>query len=126
MIFLGDGGLPIDKTRTENELRRVDDWFRKEIGCFVGSLRCGSTAASMYSLVSSAAPPSLRRLGLRGRLSAATCGGSSDYESFATDVCALRNIEVGFGCYVMPRRLLGKFDTQTASGAVVVRPQDRH
>ncbi|MCA9200964.1 MAG: IS66 family transposase, partial [Planctomycetales bacterium] len=52
-VYLGDGAIPIDNNETESELRRLT--IGRKNWLFVGSHRGGEVAASMYSVVSSAA-----------------------------------------------------------------------
>jgi len=83
-VFLGDGGLPIDNNETENELRRLT--IGRKNWLFVGSASGGSTAASMYSLVSSAARHHLDVWAYVDDCLRQLAGGSSDYESLLPDV----------------------------------------
>jgi len=83
-VFLGDGGLPIDNNETERELRRLT--IGRKNWLFVGSASGGSTAASMYSLVS---PTARHRLDVWAYVDDCLrqiAGGSSDYESLLPDV----------------------------------------
>ena len=83
-VFLSDGAIPIDNNETENELRRLT--IGRKNWLFVGSEAGGSTAASMYSLVSSAARHHLDVWAYVDDCLRQLAGGSSDYESLLPDV----------------------------------------
>lgn len=83
-VFLTCGAIPIDNNETENELRRLT--IGRKNWLFVGSEAGGSTAAAMYSLVSSAARHHLDVWAYVDDCLRQLAGGSSDYESLLPDV----------------------------------------
>jgi len=83
-VFLGDGAIPIDNNETENELRRLT--IGRKNWLFVGSNRGGQVAATMYSLVSSAARHHLDVWAYVDDCLRQLAGGSTDYESLLPDV----------------------------------------
>jgi len=82
-VFLGDGAIPIDNNETENELRRLT--IGRKNWLFVGSTRGGEVAASMYSLVASAARHHLDVWAYVDDCLRKLAGGSTDYESLLPD-----------------------------------------
>ncbi len=83
-VFVGDGAIPIDNNETENELRRLT--IGRKNWLFVGSSSGGATAASMYSLVSSAARHNLDVWAYVDDCLRQLAVGSTDYESLLPDV----------------------------------------
>ena len=83
-MFLGDGAIPIDNNQTESELRSLT--IGRQNWLFVGSSRGGEVAATMYSLVSSAARHHLDVWAYVDDCLRQLAGGSTDYESLLPDV----------------------------------------
>ncbi|QEG00736.1 Transposase IS66 family protein [Stieleria maiorica] len=83
-VFLGDGAIPIDNNATENELRRLT--IGRKNWLFVGSNRGGRVAATMYSLVSSAARHHLDVWAYVDDCLRQLASGSTDYERLLPDV----------------------------------------
>lgn len=83
-VFLSDGAIPMDNNETENELRRLT--IGRQNWLFVGSSRGGEVAATMYSLVSSAARHHLDVWTYVDDCLRQLAGGSTDYESLLPDV----------------------------------------
>jgi transposase len=83
-VFLGDGAIPMDNNETEGELRRLT--IGRQNWLFVGSSRGGFVAATMYSLVSSAARHHLDVWAYVNDCLRQLAAGSTDYESLLPDV----------------------------------------
>lgn len=83
-VYLGNGAIPIDNNETENELRRLT--IGRKNWLFVGSHRGGEVAASMYSVVSSAARHHLDVWAYVNDCLRRLAGGSMDYEALLPDV----------------------------------------
>ncbi len=83
-VFLGDGAIPIDNNQTEGELRRLT--IGRKNWLFVGSSRGGQVAATMYSLVSSAARHHLDVWAYVDDCLRQLASGSTDYTSLLPDV----------------------------------------
>ena len=83
-VFLSNGAIPIDNNETESELRSLtigrNNWL------FVGSERGGEVAASMYSLVSSAARHNLDIWAYVNDCLRKLAGGTTDLEGLLPDV----------------------------------------
>jgi transposase len=82
--YLGNGELSIDNNATENELRRLT--IGRKNWLFVGSSNGGRVAASMYTLVSSAARHHLDVWAYVNDVLRQLASGSEDYESLLPDV----------------------------------------
>lgn len=82
-VFLGDGAIPLDNNETENALRSLT--IGRQNWLFVGSSRGGEVAATMYSLVSSAARHHLDIWAYVDDCLRQLAGGSVDYESLLPD-----------------------------------------
>lgn len=83
-VFLDDGAIPIDNNATESELRRLT--IGRKNWLFVGSSRGGEVAATMYSLVSTAARHNIDVWAYVDDCLRQLAGGSTDYESLLPDV----------------------------------------
>lgn len=83
-VFLDDGAIPIDNNATESELRRLT--IGRKNWLFVGSRRGGEVAASMYSLVSSAARHHIDVWAYVDDCLRQLAGKNTDYESLLPDV----------------------------------------
>lgn len=83
-VFLSDGAIPMDNNETEGELRRLT--IGRKNWLFVGSSRGGQTAATLYSLVSSAARHHLDVWAYVDDCLRQLAAGSTDYESLLPDV----------------------------------------
>lgn len=83
-VFLGDGAIPMDNNETEGELRRLT--IGRQNWLFVGSSRGGAVAATMYSLVSSAARHHLDVWAYVNDCLRQLATGSTNYESLLPDV----------------------------------------
>jgi transposase len=83
-VFLADSAIPIDNNETENQLRSLT--IGRKNWLFVGSNRGGQVAATMYSLVSSAARHHLDVWAYVDDCLRQLAGGSTDYESLLPDV----------------------------------------
>lgn len=83
-VFLDDGAIPIDNNETESELRSLT--IGRKNWLFVGSSRGGEVAASMYSLVSSAARNNIDVWAYVDDCLRQLAGGSTDYEVLLPDV----------------------------------------
>jgi len=84
MAFLSNGNLPIDNNATENELRRLT--IGRKNWLFVGSADGGRVAASMYTLVSSAARHHVDVWAYVNDVLRQLASGLTDYESLLPDV----------------------------------------
>lgn len=84
LVYLDDGAIPIDNNATESELRRLT--IGRKNWMFVGSSRGGEVAATMYSLVSSAARHNIDVWAYVDDCLRRLAGGSTDYESLLPDV----------------------------------------
>jgi hypothetical protein len=94
-VYLGDGAIPIDNNETESELRRLT--IGRKNWLFVGSHRGGEVAATMYSLVSSAARHHLDVWAYVNDCLRKLSGGSTDHHSLLPDVwrdCHAESIRV--------------------------------
>ena len=83
-VFLNDGAIPFDNNQTEGTLRSLT--IGRQNWLFVGSSRGGEVAASMYSLVTSAARHSLDVWAYVDDCLRRLAGGSTDYEALLPDV----------------------------------------
>ena len=83
-VFLRNGAIPMDNNETESELRGLT--IGRKNWLFVGSSRGGEVAASMYSLVTSAARHHLDIWAYVDDCLRKLAGGSTDYESLLPDV----------------------------------------
>ena len=83
-VYLVNGAIPIDNNETENELRRLT--IGRKNWLFVGSQRGGEVAASMYSVVSSAARHHLDVWAYVNDCLRRLAGGSMDYEALLPDI----------------------------------------
>jgi len=83
-VFLGNGAIPFDNNQTESALR--DLTIGRKNWLFVGSSRGGEVAASMYSLVSSAARHHLDAWAYVDDCLRRLAGGSTDYDRLLPDV----------------------------------------
>ena len=83
-VFLGDGAIPFDNNETESELRSLT--LGRKNWMFVGSSRGGQVAASMYSLVSSAARHNIDVWAYVDDCLRQLAGGSTDLEVLLPDV----------------------------------------
>ena len=83
-VFLEDGAIPIDNNATESELRRLT--IGRKNWLFVGSSRGGEMAATMYSLVSSAARHNIDVWAYVDDCLRQLARGTTDYESLLPDV----------------------------------------
>lgn len=90
-VYLGDGAIPIDNNETESELRRLT--IGRKNWLFVGSHRGGEVAASMYSVVSSAARHHLDVWAYVDDCLRKLAGGCEDYHSLLPDVWRDSHVE---------------------------------
>ena len=83
-VFLSNGAIPFDNNETESELRSLT--IGRQNWLFVGSPRGGEVAATMYSLVSSAARNKLDVWAYVDDCLRRLAGGTTDLESLLPDV----------------------------------------